>query len=113
MARLVVGNNLSLLFIDQTVLLFQSGNNPFNGFLKFVGLDFIFAPSHSEKGGFVHKVRQVRTGKPRGHSSDFHQVYVLREVDVLDMNFQDFLKAFFCPACPRGEPPLEALPRGA
>jgi hypothetical protein len=64
MTHLVVGDNLSFLFINEAVFLLKPCNDSLNGLLKIGHSHLLPVVTNGQKGRLINKVCQIRPHKP-------------------------------------------------
>ena len=90
-ANLVIGNNLLLLRGHDGILLLIAGKDDFNAFFHIRLGDSITVLTDSSQSCFIDDVGKLSTGSTGCHSGNRVVVDIRITLDLLGMNFEDFL----------------------
>ena len=90
-ARLVIGNDMALLFLDDPALFLQADKGLFDRFVKVSGRHDLAAVADGKQGSFVDDICQIRTAHAARCMGKRIKVNGLIHLDVLGMNAQDCL----------------------
>ena len=85
----MIGHPFFLHLIEDPVLLFQPGDDPFHRFLQFRKPHLVLAAPHCQQGRLVDDIGQIGTGEPRRHCRDLLKIRVRTQRHLLGMDTQD------------------------
>ena len=95
MAHFMIGNDFSLPGVDQAILLFKTGHDPFNRLFKLSHARFFLAAAHRQQRSFIDQIGKVSADHARGHRGQLPEIQIFFHLNVLQVDFQNFFTALF------------------
>jgi hypothetical protein len=94
-AHLVIADDFTLLWIEQTIAFFEAGDHAFDRVAKIVHWYRVAAPPRRQECRLVDEIRQIRAGKAWRERRDLIWIKIAPELGRFDVDPNNISASFF------------------